>query len=35
VGEHTHDLLLELGYEEDEIERLVMDKVILAASRAS
>jgi len=33
VGEDTRDLLVELGYGDDEIERLVADKVILAAPR--
>ncbi|MGW8184130.1 MAG: CaiB/BaiF CoA transferase family protein, partial [Burkholderiales bacterium] len=34
VGEDTRDLLVELGYGDGEIERLVADKVILAAPRA-
>lgn len=34
VGEDTHELLLELGYGKDEIERLVATKVILATSRS-
>ena len=34
VGEDTRDLLVELGYEADEIERLAAAKVILAASRS-
>ncbi len=34
VGEDTLDLLVELGYGDGEIERLVADKVILAAPRA-
>lgn len=35
VGEHTRELLLELGYKEAEIERLVAAKVIPAAARAA
>jgi len=35
VGEHTRGLLVELGYEEAEIERLVTANVIPAAARAA